>query len=169
MNSGGAPCHGSTNELFAWLAAARPLIEGGHVQYLPQYGETLGRWNYRGLTLPDLPQPYSDGAIVTREALVTEAFANLYIDQLVSTQLRAIHVLPSMRSGDIAIPNLQRIDTQDTPLDYTLLRVRIPYIHDIRYAELAKIKEDEADTFAAFKNGVERALAVLRRDAGTRK
>jgi hypothetical protein len=164
------PIYGDASvDTLAWLAAARPLIESGQVQYLPLYGLAGRRWEYQGLELPDLPQPFSDGKITTREAIIAEAFNNLYIDQLASAHLRSIHVLPSLRSGELAIPSLQDISTQGDLPPYALLRLRIPYVHRISYAELAKIRQDEADAFAAFRKGVDKALAVLPSGVATRE
>jgi hypothetical protein len=162
-----------------WLKAARPLIESGDILFLPLYSNGgTQRFIHPKLKIPRYPNlfyknlykdtnaeaPEFINSIVEKDSLLAECLLQLYVDNLVSNELGCIHSLPATTSQNFAISALSaeltnnEFDNFLAKEAYALLNLRIPYIENISYADLAKLKEEEYDSFKAFRNSILDAL-----------
>lgn len=141
------------------LAATRPLIETGFVTLLPQIGESLHEWDYPELNLPSFPSPYLELGDITKEKIVEQVLYQLYLDNVVSSRLGCMHLYPSSSIDKISINGTPSWNvTSNQPAAYALLKLKIPYIRNLNYEEIARLKEDEYDHFRSFRDGIRLAL-----------
>lgn len=177
MMSGSGDTFISDIKIFSLLASARPLVEKGDILFLPFRGG-FQRWNYPKLKLPRYPclcyknlikdadtdVPEFIKPLIEEDPFLAEGLLQLYLDNLVSNELGCIHALPATTNMNFAISDLSaelnnnELDNFSTNEAYALLNLRIPYVENISYVDLAKLKEEEYDSFKAFRNSIVDAL-----------
>lgn len=147
------------------LVVLKPLIEKGDVTILPQYGESLHIWDYPKLNLPSLPAPYLEPGGNTPEKIIETVLYQLYMDNIVSSKLGCMHLLSSSRINKIGITGTPSWNiASNTPSAYALMKLKIPYIKNLSYEEIARIKEEEYDHFESFRDGIKLALNEISED-----
>ncbi len=118
------------------LFVLKPLIDSGQVTFLPQYGESLRRWNYPNLNLPSLPDPYLEEKIcdLCKKPIVDSGLFSLYIDNIVSDKLGCIHLLPSSCIDKVGINGIPSSNsTLNKTASYAFLKLKLPYVTNLTY------------------------------------
>lgn len=147
------------------LAALKPLIEKESIKFLPHYGESLHQWKYSKLSLPSLPNFDLESKEPTAANIVEKALNQLYIDNIVSSNLGCMHLLPYSSKDKIGINGVPSLGgTSDTNAAYALMKLKIPYITNLSYDEIAQLKEDEYEHFQSFREGIRLALSEISED-----
>lgn len=151
---------------FKWLIEAKPLIEKGIVSYLPKKG--VIDWDYEPINLPN-----PEIAISTKEALRLRgediiAWALLLgvqgqcMESVVSYKMGCQHLINSVKRYKLPVSDIPIYDlTSDNVILPILLRLKIPWIKNIRYSDLAKILEDEYESFSSFRNGIHSSIKQI--------
>jgi hypothetical protein len=132
------------------LGAASSLIEARQLLYLPGYAinADINGWSYPGEAFGD---PYSDDPF---ERQLRRIAQEIYVSQ----RLGCAHVFPSAMDApqafatDKAVPNV---------IGLALGRIRIPVIESCGLDVLARIKEEEHQSFMALQSSVIDAMQKL--------
>jgi hypothetical protein len=143
---------GKVTELFAWLIAARPLMERGLLAYLPICGKTPHCWDCKEL-LPD----YADSAAFTEArslGSVQSAALAFWVDLAVSARLGCFHLLPWLESCPVAIRGLPSLAKDDLRRRCQFLRIRVPQPRGVSFEQLASLLESAREPLQRFRSAL---------------
>lgn len=146
---GGATFSAPIVDLMAWLVAVRPLIEGGHIVYLPISG---------GVQEPDArtrrPCKNGSGDNPQRRRILDMVSRALNDDLLVSQSLGAVHTLAVTASDLIGLTIEPGPGSAPDKGSSRYVAIRLPYLNGASAAQVSEVLSQEVAAFAELRRCV---------------